>query len=49
MQKRFTFHDFNLLILKGQQKLLSQDELLYKKSINLNINFWNGYQLLLKQ
>ena len=42
MQKSFTFHEFNLLILKGQQKLLSQDELLYKKSIKnkkCNITF----------
>ncbi len=42
-----------LYYLKGyilsKSDSISESEVFLKKSINLNVNFWNGYQLLLKQ
>ncbi len=42
-----------LYYLKGyilsKSDKISESEVFFKKSINLNVNFWNAYQLLLKQ
>ena len=42
-----------LYYLKGyilsKRDRISESEVFFKKSIKLNVNFWNGYQVLLKQ
>ena len=42
-----------LYYLKGyilsKRDRISESEVFFKKSIQLNVNFWNGYQVLLKQ
>ena len=49
----YKFESYILYYLKGyilsEANQISESEKFYKKSISLNINFWNNYDLLLKQ